>query len=50
MRENNLKQNMAFLFRSHIFTSIAIADTPLVIKVWSKVLRDSIHRLPNLTI
>ena len=26
------------------------ADTPFVIKVWSKVLRDSIRRLPDVTI
>ena len=30
--------------------AILIVNTSLVIKVWSQVLRDSIHRLPNLTI
>ena len=31
------------------FESETFADTSLVIRVWSEVLRDRIHRLPNLT-
>ena len=33
-----------------LIVKLSAADTSLVIKVWSKVLRDRIHRLPNLTI